>query len=158
MEPATYDQIGQSYSVTRRTDPRLAAVIWQALGDARTVVNVGAGIRAYEPGDRDVVAVEPSSVMIAQRPPGAARIVRAQAEALPFADGSFDAAMAVLSDHYWADRRQGLRELRRVARRRVVLFYADPALAERFWLTTEYLPGFLELIPGRYRASGSLAA
>jgi SAM-dependent methyltransferase len=155
MEPAIYDRIGQSYSVTRRTDPRLASVIWEALGDARTVVNVGAGTGAYEPTDRDVVAVEPSSVMIAQRPPEVAPVVRAQAEALPFADGGFDAAMAVLSDHHWRDRRQGLLELRRVARRRVVLFNANPALADRFWLTTEDLPGFLALIPDRYRAAGA---
>lgn len=155
MEPAIYDRIGQSYSVTRRTDPRLASVIWEALGDASTVVNVGAGAGAYEPADRDVVAVEPSAVMIAQRPPEAAQVVRAQAEALPFADGSFDGAMAVLSDHHWHDRRQGLRELRRVARRRVVVFNADPALADRFWLTSEYLPEFLELIPDRYRAPGA---
>ncbi len=155
MEPAIYDRIGQSYSVTRRTDPRLASVIWEALGDAGSVVNVGAGAGAYEAADRDVVAVEPSAVMIAQRPPEAEPVVRAQAEALPFADGSFDGAMAVLSDHHWRDRRQGLRELRRVARRRVVLFNADPALADRFWLTSEYLPEFLELIPDRYRAPGA---
>jgi SAM-dependent methyltransferase len=155
MQPAIYDRIGQSYSVTRRTDPRLAHVIWQALGDARTVINIGAGTGAYEPADRDVVAVEPSPVMIAQRPADATPVVRAQAEALPFADGSFDVAMAVLSDHHWHDRQQGLRELRRVARRRVVLFNADPAQADLFWLTSEYLPEFLALIPDRYRAPGA---
>ena len=117
-------------------------MISEALGDASTVVNVGAGAGADEPADRDVVAVEPSAVMIAQRPPEAAPVVRAPAEALPFADGSFDGAIAVLSDHHWRDRAQGLRELRRVARRRVVLFNADPALADRFWRTSEYLPQF----------------
>jgi SAM-dependent methyltransferase len=155
MERALYDRIGLSYSATRRTDDRLAIAIWEALGEARTVVNVGAGSGAYEPPDRDVTAVEPSSVMMAQRPPTVAPAVQAQAEALPFADGSFDAAMAVLSDHHWPDRRQGLQELRRVARQRVVLFNADPALAERFWLTTDYLPGFLDLIPARYRTPGA---
>jgi SAM-dependent methyltransferase len=155
MVPALYDRIGTQYSATRRTDPRLAASIWEALGDARTVVNVGAGAGAYESPDRTVVAVEPSPVMIAQRPAGAARTIQGHAEALPFPDDSFDAAMAVLSDHHWHDRLHGLRELRRVARRRVVLFNADPALAELFWLTVEYLPGFLELIPARYRAAGA---
>jgi ubiquinone/menaquinone biosynthesis C-methylase UbiE len=120
MESALYDRIGRGYSVTRRTDSRLAALIWEALGDAKTVLNVGAGAGAYEPPDRHVVAVEPSAVMISQRPGDGPPAIRASAEALPFADDSFDAAMAVLSDHHWHDRRQGLRELRRVARQRVV--------------------------------------
>jgi SAM-dependent methyltransferase len=155
MDPALYDRIGKGYSATRRADPRLAALIWEALGDARTVVNVGAGAGAYEPPDRNVVAVEPSAVMIAQRPAGAAQTVQAYAEALPFGGDSFDAAMAVLSDHHWRDRVQGLCELRRVARRRVVLFNADPALADLFWLTVDYLPSFLELIPARFRSAGA---
>ena len=148
-----YDAIGRRYTATRRTDPRIAEAIWRALGDARTVVNVGAGTSSYEPPDREVVAVEPSEAMIAQRPPGAAPCVRATAEGLPFEDASFDAAMAVLSDHHWRDRLRGLGELRRVARR-VVLFNADPAQAKRFWLTTEYLPGFCDLIPEPYRVAG----
>jgi SAM-dependent methyltransferase len=92
---------------------------------------------------------------IAQRPASSAPAVQGSAEALPFGDSSFDAVMAVLSDHHWRDRRQGFRKLRRVARRRVVLFNADPAEAELFWLTAEYLPGFLDLIPVRYRAAGA---
>jgi SAM-dependent methyltransferase len=155
MERALYDRIGRRYSATRQTDPRLAAVIWDALGDAETVLNVGAGTGAYEPPDRTVQAVEPSAVMLAQRPANIAPAVQASAESLPFADDSFDAVMAVLTDHHWRDRRQGLRELRRVARRRVVLFNADPAESERFWLTVEYLPEFLDLIPGHYRAAGA---
>src|SRR5216683_4886532 len=89
-----YDTIGATYTVTRRTEPRIAARIWAALGDARTVVNVGAGTGSYEPSDRNVIAVEPSAVMRAQRPAGAARCVAAAAESLPFEDQSFDAAMA----------------------------------------------------------------
>ncbi len=112
-----YDAIGVGYATGRRTEPRIAAAIWAALGDAETVVNVGAGTGSYEPPDRDVVAVEPSAVMRAQRPPDAARCVAASAEALPFGDNAFDAAMAVLSDHHWRDNAAGLRELRRVARR-----------------------------------------
>jgi len=140
VSDARYDTIGRSYTATRGQDPRIAAAIWAALGDARTVVNVGAGSGAYEPRDRDVVAVEPSAVMRAQRPRGSAPCVDARAEALPFADGAFDAAMAVLSDHHWEDRAAGLRELRRVARR-AVLFQWDPAFADAFWLTA-YLPWF----------------
>jgi SAM-dependent methyltransferase len=151
VEGELYDEIGVSYRATREEEPRLAAAIWSALGDAKSVVNVGAGAGAYEPLDREVTAVEPSEVMIAQRREDAAPVVRAGAEELPFPDDSFDAAMAVLTDHHWRDRRRGLTELRRVARKRVVLFNADPAQAERFWLTREYLPAFLALIPDRYR-------
>ena len=150
-----YDRLGQSYSKTRHADTRIAATIWDALGDARTVLNVGAGSGAYEPTDREAVAVEPSSVMIAQRPEGAATVIQGSAERLPFDDASFDAVMAVLSDHHWRDRQQGFRELRRVARRRVVLFNANPREADLFWLSTEYLAGFFGLIPERYRAPGA---
>ncbi|MBV9414517.1 MAG: class I SAM-dependent methyltransferase [Solirubrobacterales bacterium] len=152
MTPELYDRIGRTYSYTRGTDPRIAAAIWAALGDAVTVLNVGAGTGHYEPADRELVALEPSAVMIAQRPAGAAPVVAGRAEELPFGDDSFDAVMAVLSDHHWSDRRRGLSELRRVARRRVVLFNANPAEANLFWLTTEYLPEFLDLIPSRYTA------
>jgi SAM-dependent methyltransferase len=157
LEHPLYDDIGGHYTATRRTDPRIAEAIWDALGDARSVLNVGAGAGAYEPTDREVVAVEPSPVMAAQRASEAAPVLQATAEALPLADGSFDAAMAVLSDHHWSDRIRALGELRRVARRRVVLFNADPAQAERFWLTREYLPAFLRLIPDRYRRPGAWA-
>jgi SAM-dependent methyltransferase len=105
----------------------------------RTVVNVGAGAGSYEPEDLDVVAVEPSEVMIAQRPEGAAPVVRAVAEELPFEDGSFDAAMAVLSDHHWSDRARGIAEMRRVAARVVILTF-DPATIDDTWLVNEYLP------------------
>jgi SAM-dependent methyltransferase len=137
---ARYDRIGRTYTATRGTEPRIAARIWAALGNARTVVNVGAGTGSYEPPDRDVTAVEPSAVMIAQRPPGAAPAIQASAEALPFADASFDAAMAVLTIHHWSDFRAGAAELRRVARDRVVVFSWDPTYAGRFWLSAEYFP------------------
>jgi SAM-dependent methyltransferase len=139
---ALYDTIGVGYSRVRGEDPRIAAAIWAALGDARTVVNVGAGTGSYEPRDREVTAVEPSEMMIAQRAPDAAPVVRANAEALPFEDGAFDAAMAVLTDHHWPDRAAGLRELRRVASRRAVLFSFDIAFTGRDWLTREYLTSF----------------
>src|SRR5436309_6968319 len=115
-----YDTIGTAYTVTRRTEPRIAAQVWAALGDARTVLNVGAGTGSYEPSDREVTAVEPSAVIRAQRPAGAARCVAATAERLPFADQSFDAAMACATVPHWRDPVAGLREMRRVARRVVV--------------------------------------
>ena len=142
-----YDTIGRTYPVTRRTEPRIAAQLWAALGDAATVLNVGAGTGSYEPPDRDVTAVEPSAVMRAQRPADAARCIDARAERLPFADGAFDAAMAVLSDHHWADPIAGLREMRRVAGR-VVVFQFDTAGPDWFWLTRDYLPEFALLSAG----------
>jgi SAM-dependent methyltransferase len=146
-----YDAIGATYTVTRRTEPRIAAQCWAALGDARTVLNVGAGTGSYEPPDRDVTAVEPSALMRAQRRAGAAPCVAAVAESLPFQDQSFDAAMAFATVHHWPDPIAGLRELRRVARR-VVVFTHDTTDSEwlhRFWLTRDYLPEVAGLILGR---------
>jgi SAM-dependent methyltransferase len=137
-----YDTIGTAYSATRRTEPRIAAQVWAALGDARTVLNVGAGTGSYEPPDRDVIAVEPSAVMRAQRPAGAPRCVGAVAESLPFADQSFDAAMAFATVHHWRDAAAGLLEMRRVARR-VVVFTCDTSeetWRRKFWLSRDYLP------------------
>ena len=117
-----YEQRGQGYARNRRTDPRIAARIHAALGDARTVLNVGAGAGSYEPEDRWVLAVEPSAAMRAQRPAGAAPALDARAEALPFDDDSFDAAMACVTVHHWEPASSGLAELRRVARGPVVVF------------------------------------
>jgi SAM-dependent methyltransferase len=139
-----YDSIGATYTVTRRTEPRIAAQIWAALGDARTVLNVGAGTGSYEPSDRQVLAVEPSALMRSQRLPGAAPCLAGSAEHLPFDDQSFDAAMAVCTVHHWRDPVAGLREMRRVARR-VVVFLFDTSDANQFWLTRDYLPEFADL-------------
>jgi len=150
-----YDTIGATYSVTRRTEPRIAAQVWAALGDARTVLNVGAGTGSYEPSDRDVTAVEPSAVMRAQRPAGAAQCVAATAESLPFEDQSFDAAMAFATIHHWQDPIAGLREMQRVARR-VVVFTCDTSdrsWRRRFWLTRDYLPEVAALRACRVLAS-----
>ena len=144
--PHLYDTIGAAYTVTRRTEPRIAAQVWAALGEARTILNVGAGTGSYEPPDRDVTAVEPSALMRAQRPAGAAPCVAAVAESLPFEDQSFDAAMAFATVHHWQDPIAGLREMRRVARR-VVVFLFDTSDPSQFWLTRDYLPEFAAL-PG----------
>jgi SAM-dependent methyltransferase len=146
-----YDTIGAAYTVTRRTEPRIAERIWGALGDARTVLNVGAGTGSYEPPGRDVTAVEPSALMRAQRPAGAAPCVAAVAESLPFADQSFDAAMAFSTLHHWQDPIAGLREMRRVARRVVVFTHdsSDTGWHRRFWLTRDYLPEVADLVAGR---------
>jgi SAM-dependent methyltransferase len=146
-----YDTIGATYTLTRCTEPRIATQVWAALGDARTVLNVGAGTGSYEPLDRDVTAVEPSAVMRAQRPAGAAPCVAASAESLPFEDQSFDAAMAFSTVHHWRDPVAGLREMRRVARRVVVFTHdtSDTGWRRRFWLTRDYLPEVAELLAGR---------
>ena len=146
-----YDTIGATYTVTRRTEPRIAAQVWAALGDARTVLNVGAGTGSYEPSGRDVTAVEPSAVMRAQRPAGAARCLAAAAESLPFEDRSFDAAMAFATVHHWQDPIAGLLEMRRVARRVLVFTHdtSDAGWHRRFWLTRDYLPEVAELLVGR---------
>jgi len=137
-----YDTLGVGYAASRRPDPRIAHAIHAALGEARTLLNVGAGSGSYEPADRRVVSVEPSKVMIAQRPAGAAPVVRASAERLPFPDARFDAALAILTVHHWPDRIEGLSELRRVARDRVVLLTWDPA-HDGFWLVQDYFPEIL---------------
>jgi SAM-dependent methyltransferase len=139
MGAAGYDRLGTTYTATRREDPEIADQIHAALGAGRTLLNVGAGAGAYEPRDRTVLAVEPSPVMIAQRPADAAPAVLAAAERLPFVDGSFDAAMALHTVHHWADPAAGLRELRRVARR-VVVVAGDASVIDRLWLTAEYFP------------------
>ena len=145
-----YDAIGGAYTATRRTDPRIAARIWDALADARTVLNVGAGTGSYEPPGRDVTAAEPSAVMRAQRPAGAAPCVAAVAENLPFGDQAFDVAMAVSTVHHWRDPIAGLLEMRRVARRVVVLTFdaSETGWRRRFWLTRDYLPEFAGLVAG----------
>ena len=112
---AKYDIIGQTYSGRRKPDPRISQVIQTAIGDARTIVNIGAGTGSYEPADRTVVAVEPSRVMIAQRPASCAPVIQGSAEQLPFADKEFDVALAILTGHHWSDQRKGLSEMRRVA-------------------------------------------
>lgn len=141
---ASYDTIGEGYASRRKPDPRIASAIVAALGDARSVINVGAGAGSYEPTDRAVLAVEPSEVMISQRPPGAAPCVRGSAESLPAEDGAYDAAMAVLTIHHWTDWRRGLREMRRVARQRIVLLTFDVEASD-FWLTRDYFPEIMAL-------------
>ncbi len=117
-----YERHGRTYALHRRPDPRIAERIHAALGDARTVLNVGAGTGSYEPDDRWVLAVEPSATMRAQRPADAAPAIAARAEALPFDDGAVDAAMACVTIHHWQPPQDGLAELRRVARGPVVIF------------------------------------
>jgi SAM-dependent methyltransferase len=138
---ARYDAIGTTYAQTRREDPRIAARLADALGDARTVVNVGAGTGSYEPADRHVIAIEPSAVMIAQRGPGRVPAIQASAGRLPLLDDAVDAAMAIITVHHWdAEQEAGVRELRRVARGPVIVLTYDPRVSGRMWLMADYLP------------------
>ncbi len=134
-----YDTIGQGYLAHRHADPRWETLIHEQLGDGRVVVNVGAGTGNYEPVNRAVVAVEPSSVMVAQRAPGAAPAVRASGSALPLPSGSADVALAILTMHHWDDWAAGLAELCRVAPRRIVLTM-DFEMHSRFWFLEDYVP------------------
>jgi SAM-dependent methyltransferase len=134
-----YDAIGIGYAQRRREDSRIAAPLWAALGGARSVVNVGAGTGSYEPLDRHVIPVEPSAVMLAQRPATHAPAIIGRAEDLPLADKSVDAAMVVLSLHHWEDQQAGLKELVRVTRDRIVILTIDPVVSGRMWLMADYL-------------------
>lgn len=144
MAESLYDQIGHAYTSTRRPEPRIASAIHSRLGRARSVVNIGAGAGAYEPAGPHLVAVEPSWQMIRQRARVVSPVVRAVAEALPFGSDTFDVAMAVLTLHHWTNWRTGIAEMKRVAKRVVVLAFDVDAL-DRFWLTADYFPGIAAL-------------
>jgi SAM-dependent methyltransferase len=138
-----YDQTGITYSQTRRPDSRIAAAIDRALVDVVSVANIGAGTGSYEPA-QTIVAVEPSRVMIRQRPTGTAPAVQATAEALPLQTGAVEAALAVLTVHHWTDLAAGVTEMLRVARRRVIILTWDHNLIQNFWLLRDYVPAAAE--------------
>ena len=152
-----YEIHDHGYGTQRRPDPSIAALIHAALGDSRTVLNVGAGAGSYEPADRYVAAVEPSARMRAQRPATAAPAVDATAEHLPFDDGSFDAVMATVTVHQWPDPARGLAELRRVARGPVVVLTFDGDALDRFWLAG-YAPELIAAERRRYPPIATIAA
>jgi SAM-dependent methyltransferase len=146
MADARYDVIGAEYAATRREDPRIAELIHAALGDARTIVNVGAGAGSYEPRDRRVIAIEPSAVMIAQRGRTRPPAIHGKAYPIPLADQSVDAAMATLTIHHWdEDQERGVKEMRRVARGPVVILTYDSAVSAGMWLVADYLPEIADL-------------
>lgn len=153
-----YGAVGAGYSTYRQPEPRIAALIEQALGGAATtVLNVGAGAGSYEPTGRTVTALEPSQSMREQRPAHLPPAVDGVAEHLPFADGAFDAAMSTFSIHQWSDVEAGLREMRRVARGAVVILTCDPLAVQDFWLA-RYAPGVLAAEARRYPAMERIAA
>jgi SAM-dependent methyltransferase len=145
-----HDKFGDPYPAGRRGDPRIAVQIHGALGDARSIVSVGAG--PYEPCDREVLTIESSECLISHRPPELSTPIRGYAEDLPLSSDSVDAAMACLALHRWPDWRIGVQELRRVARRRVVIFTYDPACIERFWLLRDYLQQLARIDSARFPA------
>jgi SAM-dependent methyltransferase len=154
---ADYGAIGNTYARFRQSDPRIAAAIHAALGDARRIINVGAGAGSYEPTDRDVTAVEPSATMRAQRPPHLTVAIDATAEDLPFPDKSFDAALASVTIHQWSDLPRGLSELRRVTRGPIVLVVADPERLRDFWLN-QYAPEVMTQESRRFPAIATVSA
>ena len=148
---ADYGAIGTGYAEIRRPDPRIAARFHAALGDAKTVLNVGAGAGSYESQDRTVTAVEPSATMRAQRPPALARAIDATAQGLPFDDDSFDAAMASVTIHQWPDLERGLGEMRRVTNGPVAILTFDPIPPVNWWLI-DYVPELFEVEAARLPA------
>jgi SAM-dependent methyltransferase len=158
VERPRYDSIGHGYARLRREDQRIRGRILSSLGSAHTVVNVGAGAGSYEPVDRFVVAIEPSEVMAAQRPPELAPAIRALADRLPLRDGAVDAAMAILTLHHWDEARErGVRELRRVARGPVAILTYDAEVSGAMWLMAEYLPEVAALDRGIFPAPHLIA-
>ena len=152
-----YGEIGRSYGRFRQPDPVIAAQIFDALGDARTVLNVGAGTGSYEPRDRDVTAVEPSASMRAQRPAYLSVAIDAVAEDLPFPSASFDASMAIVTVHQWSDLEKGIAEMRRVTRGPVLLLVCDPVLMKDYWLN-DYIPEVRNIEAGRFPPIARLKA
>ncbi len=146
---ADYGLIGRDYSRYRRPDPWIAARIAEALGNARSVLNVGAGAGSYEPTDREVTPVEPSASMRAQRPLHLPAAVDATADRLPFPDAHFDASMTTFSVHQWPHPRAGLTEMRRVTRGPIVILTCDPDALDRFWLH-DYAPEVTRVEASRY--------
>jgi SAM-dependent methyltransferase len=142
-----YDTIGLNYANLRQPDPRIAQRIEAALGDAQTVLNVGAGAGSYEPAGRQITAIEPSAEMIQQRSASNATVIRGSAEDLPFDDKSFDASMAVLTIHHWSDQERGVMEMRRVTRDKIVFLTYDPSF-RGFWLA-DYFPALVTLDEGQ---------
>lgn len=138
-----YDTIGLNYANLRKPDPIIARQIDSALGNAKTVLNVGAGAGSYEPSHRQVTAIEPSSNMISQRSASEVKLVQGSAEELPFADKSFDASMAILTIHHWNNQEKGVREMRRVSRDKIVFLTFDPSF-DWFWLA-DYFPALVDL-------------
>jgi SAM-dependent methyltransferase len=158
MKAPAYDRIGRGYSEVRRADPRLEAAIWAALGEAKKILNIGAGAGSNEPRDREVIAVEPSAVMISQRPPDAAPAIQASAEDLPLDDKSVDATMGVFTMQHWTDLDRGLAEVLRVSRDRVVLLTLDLDVTAEMWLCRDYLPEIVEHDRGMFPTIAHLEA
>lgn len=152
-----YGEIGSNYARYRQPEPAIAAQILEALGDARTVLNVGAGAGSYEPADREVTAVEPSASMRAQRPTHLGDAIGAVAENLPFVDASFDASMATVTVHQWSDLERGLAEMRRVTRDPIVLLVCDPERMHDYWLN-DYIPEVRAIEARRFPAIARIAA
>lgn len=154
---ADYGAIGRGYSRFRQPDPWIAARILDALGEARTVLNIGAGAGSYEPTDREVTAVEPSATMRAQRPPRLPAAIDATADRLPFPDQAFDASMATFTVHQWPDLGAGLNEVRRVTRGPIVILTCDPEALDGYWLH-DYAPEVTAVETSRYPRIADICA
>ena len=145
-----YDKFGMKYSTHRQTDERIAEYVYKELFDAKTILNVGSGAGSYEPTDKYVVAVEPSTIMRQQRlDRNKVPAINAKADNLPFDSNSFDASMAMITVHHWHDMDKGLKELRRVTKHQVVIMTFDPKQLDNFW-NAEYFPEVIDVEKARY--------
>ncbi len=152
-----YSVHGVSYASQRRTDPRIAALVHRAFGDAKSVLNVGAGAGSYEPTDRHVIAIEPSETMRAQRLPHLVPAIRAFAEDIPLDDQSVDASLASITIHQWSDTERGISELRRVTRGPIIILTFDGDALGNFWLA-DYAPEVIAAEGRRYPDISDLCA
>jgi len=153
---ANYGKIGPGYTNYRQPEPRIAEQILAALGNAKSILNIGAGAGSYEPTDRQVTAVEPSAAMRAQRPAHLSQAIDAYAESLPFEGGQFEAAMGTFTVHQWKGLEAGLKELRRVTRGPILFLTCDPDRVEKFWLNV-YAPLVLSTEARRYPSPAKIA-
>jgi len=150
-----YDSIGKKYRNYRRPDFRIGTAVSNWLPDGGSIVNIGAGVGSYEPVDRKVVAVEPSSVMIRQRPMNSAPVIQACAEALPFKDNSFECAMGILTIHHWSNIERGLGEALRVSRGKILLI-TWIGFVNHFWLL-DYFPEMKIIDESMFPSIGQLS-
>jgi hypothetical protein len=71
-------------------------------------------------------------------------------------DKSVDAAMGTLTIHHWNDLDAGLAEMRRVARKRIVLLTIDAEKNSEIWTLSEYFPAAMRAEEEKMPSLGEL--
>ena len=150
-----YDEVGKRYTNLRIQDRRIARHIHEALRNAETVANIGVGTGSYEPLECEVLAIEPSALMLNQYT-GAGKRVQGIAEALPFGDNFVEASMGILTLHHWRNWKKGLKKMLRISQQSAVLLTHKPDLYN-FWLFN-YFPAIHEIDQKIFSSIQELAA